>query len=113
MPVTGGDDSPGSFRELRWGALVVGAVAHLVPQDAVGLAGVAPVGMHVTAVAAGDVNKDGFTDFVFGRSGAAVLAASNGKGGFTLAEVSVLQGVTAALVSAALTLLLVSVRTRA
>jgi Tfp pilus assembly protein PilF len=62
----------------------------------VGLAGVAPAGTHVTAVAAGDVNKDGFTDFFFGRTGAGVLAASNGKGGFALAEVSGLQGVTAA-----------------
>jgi len=62
----------------------------------VGLAGVAAPGMKVTAVAAGDVNKDGFTDFFFGRTGAGVLAASNGKGGFTLAEVPGLQGVTAA-----------------
>jgi Tfp pilus assembly protein PilF len=60
-----------------------------------GLAGVAPAGMHVTAVAAGDVNKDGFTDFFFGRSGAGVFAGSNGKGGFTLADVPGVEGVTA------------------
>jgi Tfp pilus assembly protein PilF len=49
----------------------------------------------VSAVAAGDVNKDGFTDFFFARQGG-VLAASNGKGGFTLSEIPGLSSVTAA-----------------
>ena len=37
----------------------------------------------VTAVAAADVNKDGFTDFFFGRTGAGVLAAQRRRGRFT------------------------------
>ncbi|HYX41529.1 MAG TPA: VCBS repeat-containing protein, partial [Pyrinomonadaceae bacterium] len=46
------------------------------------------VGLNVkgafTCAAAGDVNKDGFTDFFFGRAdGAGVLAMSDGRGRFT------------------------------
>ena len=36
---------------------------------------------HVTSVAAGDINKDGFTDFYFSNAG---LAVSNGKEGFNV-----------------------------
>ena len=37
-----------------------------------------------TCVAAGDVNKDGYTDFFFGKAdGAGVLAVSDGRGRFT------------------------------
>jgi tetratricopeptide (TPR) repeat protein len=51
----------------------------------------------VTAVAAGDVNKDGYTDFFFGRAGVAgVLAASTGRGTFATADVAGTVGVTAA-----------------
>jgi hypothetical protein len=51
----------------------------------------------VTAVAAGDVNKDGFTDFFFGRAGATgVLAASTGRDTFATADVAGTDGVTAA-----------------
>jgi tetratricopeptide (TPR) repeat protein len=40
-----------------------------------------------TSVAAGDVNKDGATDFLFGRAGAAaLLAMSSGDGRFTVSE---------------------------
>ncbi|MEN3335785.1 MAG: hypothetical protein V7641_5150 [Blastocatellia bacterium] len=38
----------------------------------------------ITCVAAGDVNKDGYTDFFFGKAdGAGVLAVSDGRGRFT------------------------------
>jgi tetratricopeptide (TPR) repeat protein len=38
-----------------------------------------------TSVAAGDINKDGYTDFVFGRAeGPAVVALSDGKNRFTI-----------------------------
>jgi hypothetical protein len=40
-----------------------------------------------TSVAAGDVNKDDFTDFFFGvESGPGILALSDGRGGFVRAE---------------------------
>ncbi|HLM55674.1 MAG TPA: FG-GAP-like repeat-containing protein [Pyrinomonadaceae bacterium] len=39
----------------------------------------------VAAVAAGDVNKDGFTDFYFGRADGGEFAMSDGRGRFSLA----------------------------
>ena len=62
----------------------------------VGLASIAGLAK-VTAVAAGDVNKDGFTDFFFGRAGAVgALAASTGRGTFATTDVAGTEGVTAA-----------------
>jgi tetratricopeptide (TPR) repeat protein len=62
----------------------------------VGLAAIAG-SARVTAVAAGDVNKDGFTDFFFARADApGTLAASTGRGTFALADVAGTDGVTAA-----------------
>lgn len=52
-------------------------------RDAAESAGL-PGGAAYTAVAAGDVNKDGFTDFFLGRAdGAGVFAMSDGRGRFT------------------------------
>jgi hypothetical protein len=42
----------------------------------------------VTALAIGDVNKDGYPDMFFGRRGAGVLALSDGKGKFRAVAVS-------------------------
>jgi tetratricopeptide (TPR) repeat protein len=65
--------------------------------DEVGLASIAGSD-RITAVAAGDVNKDGFTDFFFGRAGAAgTLAASTGRGTFAVSDVAGTAGATAAL----------------
>lgn len=62
----------------------------------VGLAAIAGT-PRITAVAAGDVNKDGFTDFFFGRAGAVgMLAASTGRGTFLTADVAGTDGITAA-----------------
>jgi tetratricopeptide (TPR) repeat protein len=62
----------------------------------VGLASLAGAA-RLTAVAAGDVNKDGFTDFFVGRAGAAgTLAASTGRGTFAASEIAGTDGVTAA-----------------
>ena len=63
----------------------------------VGLAALGAAPARITAVAAADVNKDGFTDFFFGRTGAAsVLAASDGRGRFTATPIEGLAGVAAA-----------------
>ncbi len=62
----------------------------------VGLAAIAGAA-RITAVAAADVNKDGFTDFFFGRADTpGSLAASNGRGTFAVADVAGTEGVTAA-----------------
>ena len=62
----------------------------------VGLAAIAGAA-RVTAVAAGDVNKDGFTDFFFARADTpGMLAASTGRGTFAVADVAGTEGVTAA-----------------
>jgi tetratricopeptide (TPR) repeat protein len=63
----------------------------------VGLAEIPGGTARVTAVAAGDVNKDGFTDFFFARSDTpGALAASTGRGTFVVADVAGTEGVTAA-----------------
>ena len=46
--------------------------------------GLAAVGTGITTVAAGDLNKDDFPDFVFGRASDAVLALSDGRGRFSV-----------------------------
>ena len=81
--------APALLKNVRDGSFV----------DVAGEVGLAAVGgaARITAVAAGDVNKDGFTDFFFGRTGAAgSLAASTGRGTFALADVAGTEGATAA-----------------
>ena len=69
------DDAPPQlFQNMRDGTF----------QDAAARTGLTPAG-GFRAVAAADVNKDGFTDFFFGRpEGAGVLALSDGRGRFNL-----------------------------
>lgn len=50
----------------------------------VGLAGPTRPDERTTAVATGDVNKDDYPDFFFARTGASVLALSDGHGNFRL-----------------------------
>src|SRR5581483_4436122 len=74
------DSAPALFKYMRDGTF------RDVAAD-VGLGNVWQRGSDVTAVAAGDVNKDDFTDFYFGReSSVGVFAMSNGRGRFTLAN---------------------------
>jgi hypothetical protein len=66
------DGPPALFRNMRDGSFM----------DAAAQVGLQAVGGS-TAVAAGDVNKDGYTDFFFGRAGKpGVFALSDGRGGF-------------------------------
>lgn len=63
----------------------------------VGLAAVVKAGESITAVAIGDVNKDDWPDFFFGRTGTSVLALSDGRGRFNLSDAAEsLRGATAA-----------------
>jgi len=87
-----GSGAPALLKNLRDGSFKDVAAE-------VGLAAVGAGGARITSVAAGDVNKDGFTDYFFGRAGAGVLAASNGRGGFSLADVPGTAGVTVAIVA--------------
>ena len=85
-----GTGAPALFKNLRDGTFTD------IAGD-VGLAALGGAPARITAVAAADVNKDGFTDFFFGRTGAAsVLAASDGRGRFTAASIDGLDGVSAA-----------------
>ena len=80
--------APALFKNLRDGTF-----ADIAGDVGLAALGVAPA--RITAVAAADVNKDGFTDFFFGRIGAAsVLAASDGRGRFTASPIDGLEGVT-------------------
>jgi len=82
--------SPALFKNLRDGTFTD------VAGD-VGLAGLGTATARIAAVAAADVNKDGFTDFFFGRIGApGMLAASDGRGRFTASAIDRLEGATAA-----------------
>ena len=54
-------------------------------RDVASEVGLGAVGSGIMAVAAGDVNKDDFPDFVFARASDAVLALSDGRGRFTVA----------------------------
>ncbi|HJR61593.1 MAG TPA: FG-GAP-like repeat-containing protein, partial [Vicinamibacterales bacterium] len=65
------DRGPVLFRNLRDGTF--GDVAGPAGLEVRGAAG---------AIAAGDVNKDSFTDFFFGSAQAGALALSDGRGGF-------------------------------
>ncbi|MEO5818864.1 MAG: FG-GAP-like repeat-containing protein [Vicinamibacteraceae bacterium] len=82
--------APALFKNLRDGSFA----------DIAGEVGLAELGnaqVRIAAVAAGDVNKDGFTDFFFGRTGApSVLATSDGRGRFTVSPIGGLDGATAA-----------------
>ena len=83
--VAGRAAAPALLKNLRDGSF----------RDVASELGLAAIGA-ATAVAAGDVNKDGFTDFFFGRVQAGVLAASDGRGGFRTTDLPDLSGVTAA-----------------
>ena len=66
------DGPPALFRNMRDGSFA----------DAAAQVGLQAVGGSTT-IAAGDVNKDGYTDFFFGRAGKpGVFALSDGRGGF-------------------------------
>jgi Tfp pilus assembly protein PilF len=81
---------PALFKNLRDGTFVD------IAGD-VGLAALGTAPARVTAIAAGDVNKDGFTDFFVGRAGApSVFAASDGRGRFVVDEIPESEGITAA-----------------
>jgi cytochrome c-type biogenesis protein CcmH/NrfG len=70
------DGPPALYRNMRDGTF----------KDAAGPAGLAAVGGSI-AVAAGDVNKDGYTDFFFGRAGKpGAFALSDGQGGFKVQD---------------------------
>src|SRR5258708_17832194 len=70
------DGPPSLFQNMRDGSF----------RDAAARSGLQTTGAS-TAVAAGDINKDGFTDFFFGRAGKpGVFALSDGHGGFTTQE---------------------------
>jgi Flp pilus assembly protein TadD len=85
-----GDREPALFRNMRDGtfhdeAVNVGLASANAPGAA--RAGGAPDAERYSAVAAGDVNKDGFTDFFFGRgSQPGILFLSDGNGRFRAAE---------------------------
>jgi tetratricopeptide (TPR) repeat protein len=69
------DRAPALFQNMRDGTF----------RDVASRAGLSGDGYG--AVAAGDINKDGFTDFVFARRGrACVFALSDGKGGFAISD---------------------------
>jgi tetratricopeptide (TPR) repeat protein len=83
--ITRESGSPALFKNLRDGTF----------SDVAGAAGLG--GVAGAAVAAADVNKDGFTDFFFGRAGGpGALAVSDGRGGFAVSEVDGLAGARAA-----------------
>jgi Flp pilus assembly protein TadD len=68
------DGAPALLKNMRDGSFA----------DVAGAVGL-PKGGRFRAVAAADVNKDGFTDFFFASaSGPGLLAASDGKGGFVV-----------------------------
>ena len=82
--------APALFKNLRDGTFADVSAE-------VGLAELGNAKVRITAVAAGDVNKDGFTDFFFARAGApSVLAASDGRGRFAVSPIDGLDGATAA-----------------
>jgi len=73
--IAGDGGAPTLWKNLRDGTF----------RNVAGEVGLAPAGGSVGAVAAGDVNKDGFTDFYFAREkGKGEFALSDGKGRFRL-----------------------------
>lgn len=74
--ILSGGSPPRLFRNMRDGTFKDVAAAVGLPRDG-----------GVTAVAAADVNKDGYIDFLFARrNGPAVFAMSNGREGFVVRE---------------------------
>ena len=71
--VVGSDGPPALWKNLRDGTF-----RNVAAEAGLGLKG------GVVAVAAGDVNKDGFTDFYFGRADGGDFAMSDGRGRFSL-----------------------------
>ncbi|MET0646068.1 MAG: FG-GAP-like repeat-containing protein, partial [Pyrinomonadaceae bacterium] len=73
--VVGADGPPALWKNLRDGTF----------RNVAAEVGLGVKGGGLNAVAAGDVNKDGFTDFYFGRaSGAGDFAVSDGRGRFVV-----------------------------
>ena len=66
-------------------------------RDVASEVGLAAVGADIASVAVADVNKDGFSDFVFGRVSDNVFAFGNGQGGFGLVEAPATAGEATAL----------------
>lgn len=75
LVITNYGAAPALLRNLRDGTF----------RDAASDVGLNPGG-DFTCVAAGDVNKDSFTDFFFGRSDAGIFAISDGQGRFKLTD---------------------------
>jgi tetratricopeptide (TPR) repeat protein len=74
LMIAGAESAPALFQNRRDGTF----------QDVAAPIGLASVGRS-SAVAAGDINKDGFTDFFFGRTDATgVFAMSDGRGHFVV-----------------------------
>ena len=71
LVIAGGTKGALLYRNMRDGTF----------RDATGDVGL-PQGEGISALAIGDVNKDGYPDLFFGRRGAGVLALSDGKGRF-------------------------------
>lgn len=83
------DAPPRLFQNLRDGTFRNVAVE-------VGLAGVGSPGHEILAVAAGDINQDGFQDLFFGGAQGGLFALSTGRGRFTLVAAPDMPDVTAA-----------------
>src|ERR1044072_5123414 len=81
--VVGAEGRPALWKNLRDGTF----------RDVAVEAGLDLKGGGLTCVAAGDVNKESFTDFYFGRAdGSGVFALSDGKGRFNLSPAPSAQG---------------------
>ena len=92
--VVGSEGPPALWKNLRDGSFRnVAAEVGLTVKGGEG----GPVPAGLGPVAAGDVNKDGFTDFYFSRTrGAGEFALSDGKGRFNLSPAPAAQGLEAA-----------------
>jgi tetratricopeptide (TPR) repeat protein len=86
LMILSGGAPPRLFRNMRDGTFQNVAAAIGLPQEP-----------GISAVAAADVNKDGFIDFYFGRtSGPGVFALSNGRAGFVQRDAPAVAGVSLA-----------------
>jgi Tfp pilus assembly protein PilF len=70
------DAPPSLFKNMRDGSF----------KDVSAETGLSKAEGHFLSVAAADVNKDGYTDFFFGRDEGDLLALSDGKRGFTIVD---------------------------